>query len=59
VVSNPGGTEPVYEEGVLQKMVQDKPIFKHCHDVCVDDDKNLYIAQWNAGKTYPVKLERV
>ncbi len=59
VVSNPGGTKPVYKKGELELMVQDKPIFKHCHDVCVDDDKNLYVCQWMADGTYPVKLERV
>ncbi|REE00213.1 6-bladed beta-propeller [Marinoscillum furvescens] len=59
VVSNPGGTRPKYRKNELQLMLQDKPIFKHCHDVCVDDDKNLYICQWNAGKSYPIKLERV
>ena len=59
VVSNPGGTAPRYENGELQLMVQKQTIFNHCHDVCVDDDKNLYICQWNANKTYPIKLERV
>jgi hypothetical protein len=59
VVSNPGGTEPIYKKGELQLMIQDKPIFNHCHDVCVDNDKNLYVCQWNANKTYPIKLERV
>lgn len=59
VISNPGGTKPVYVKGELQLMVQDKPIFQHCHDVCVDGDKNLYVCQWNANKTYPVKLERI
>lgn len=59
VVSNPGGTKPVYKKGELELMVQDKPIFKHCHDVCVDDDKNLYVCQWMADGTYPIKLERV
>jgi len=59
VISNPGGTKPVYEKGQLQIMVQDKPIFQHCHDVCIDGDKNIYVCQWNANKTYPVKLERV
>jgi hypothetical protein len=59
VISNPGGTEPVYKKGELQLMVQDRPIFNHCHDVCVDNDKNLYICQWNANKTYPIKLERI
>lgn len=59
VVSNPGGTEPRYHDGQLQLMVQDKPVFNHCHDICIDEDKNLYICQWNAGKSYPIKLERI
>ncbi|MDD1444508.1 hypothetical protein MEO93_30060, partial [Dolichospermum sp. ST_sed3] len=59
VVSNPGGTKPAYINGVLQLIVQDKPIFNHCHDVCIDNDKNIYVCQWNANKTYPIKLERV
>ena len=59
VVSNPGGTQPAYKDGSLQLMVQDKPTFYHCHDVCIDNDKNIYVCQWNANKTYPVKLERV
>jgi hypothetical protein len=59
VVSNPGGTEPKYQNGELQLMVQSKPIFNHCHDVCIDNDKNIYVCQWNANKTYPVKLERI
>ncbi len=59
VVSNPGGTEPKYADGQLQLMLQDQPIIKHGHDVCIDDDKNVYICQWNADNTYPVKLERV
>ena len=59
VISNPGGTRPVYKKGELQPMVQDLPVFKHCHDVCIDRDKNLFVAQWNAGGTYPYMLERV
>jgi len=35
------------------------PVFQHGHDVCVDDDKNLYVCQWNANHTAPVKLTRV
>jgi len=34
-------------------------IFKHPHDVCVDDDENLYVCQWNAGQSYPIKLLRI
>jgi hypothetical protein len=60
VVSNPGGTKPRYrKDGKLEMMLQDQPVFKHCHDVCVDDDKNLYVCQWNAGKVYPYKLHRI
>ncbi len=59
VVSNPGGTKPKYKKGVLQPMVQESPVFYHCHDVCIDGDKNIYVCQWNAKATYPVKLERV
>jgi len=59
VISNPGGTAPVYENDKLKLITQDIPLFNHCHDVCVDNDKNLYVCQWNANKTYPIKLERV
>lgn len=59
VVSNPAGTAPEYSNGELQLMVQQSPVFKHCHDVCVDDEKNLYVCQWNADRSYPVKLHRV
>ena len=60
VVSNPGGTAPEYKEGKLQQMFQtDDKIFNHGHDVCVDNDKNLYVCQWNANHTAPIKLVRV
>lgn len=59
VVSNPGGTAPEYRNGELQLMVQKEPVFKHCHDVCIDQDENIYVCQWNAGKSYPIKLTRV
>ncbi len=58
-VSNPGGTAPKYTNGKLQTMLQKEPVFKHCHDVCIDEDKNIYVCQWNANKTYPIKMERV
>lgn len=59
VISNPGGTAPEYRDGKLQLMVQEKPYFHHCHDVCVDNDGNIYVCQWNANKAYPSKLERI
>ena len=59
LISAPGGNNPTYKNGKLEKMFQTLKIFKHPHDVCVDDEENLYVAQWNAGKTYPIKLYRV
>lgn len=59
VISNIGGSQPVYENGVLKPMYQTDKIFMHPHDVCVDDDDNLYVTQWNSGKVYPYKFKRV
>jgi sugar lactone lactonase YvrE len=60
VVSNIGGTEPIYnKDSELQTMTQAEKIFVHPHDVCVDDDENLYVAQWASGKVYPYKFKRV
>jgi peptidylamidoglycolate lyase len=58
VVSTPGGTAPVYIEGNLQPQKKEGNIFIHPHDVCVDEEENIYVAQWNSNKTYPIKLER-
>lgn len=60
VVSNIGGCAPEYKDGQLQPLKQAERIFAYCHDVCVDKDDNLYVAQWGcAGKVYPYKLYRV
>ncbi|WP_405380063.1 6-bladed beta-propeller [Maribacter sp. LLG6340-A2] len=59
LISAPGGCTPVYGEKGLEPMYQSIKIFTHPHDVCVDDDDNLYVAQWNSGKTYPIKLNRI
>lgn len=58
VLSNPGGLTPQYEDGRLKVMLQDKPIFNNCHDVCVDTQSDLYVCQWNSGNVYPYKLHR-
>jgi hypothetical protein len=29
------------------------------HDLIVDAEGSIYVAQFNSGKTYPIKLERV
>lgn len=59
VVSNIGGTPPVYQDGQLQLMAQAQKIFIHPHDVCVDDEENIYVAQWSSGKVYPYKFTKV
>jgi DNA-binding beta-propeller fold protein YncE len=59
VVSTPGGTAPIYRDGQLQAQKKEGNVFIHPHDVCVDEEGNLYVAQWNSNKTYPIKLERV
>lgn len=59
VVSNPGGNAPVYKNGVLQPLTQLNPLFAYPHDVCIDDEENLYVAQWNSRKVYPYKLTPV
>jgi len=59
VVSCPGGSLP--EAGKSDEkypMYQTVQVFKHPHDVLPDADGNLYVAQWNAGKVYPGRLER-
>jgi len=59
VVSNLAGNTPSYQGAVPDEMYQTIKAFQYPHDVCVDDEENLYVAQWNSGKTYPFKLEPV
>ncbi|MDP4284584.1 MAG: 6-bladed beta-propeller [Bacteroidota bacterium] len=59
VVSNLGGSEPEYVDNKLEGMYQTTKYFDYPHDVCIDDEQNLYIAQWNSGKVYPYKLSPV
>jgi len=59
VVSNLAGAAPNYVDGKLDEMYQTVKCFQYPHDVCVDDEENLYIAQWNSGKVYPYKLSPV
>lgn len=56
VVSCVGGIPPLYENGELMALQQQEKLFYHCHDVCVDDDSNIYVCQWNAQGVYPYKL---
>ena len=60
VVSNVGGQAPRYtDDGQLQKMGQEGDVFNHPHDLLVDDDDSLYVAQFSSGRTYPLKFERI
>ena len=59
VVSTPGGSEPIYMNDQLQAQTQQEKIFIHPHDVCIDDDENIFVCQWKSKKSYPIKLERI
>lgn len=62
VVSNPGGSAPVYDDkmklGAVSKDEGNSP-FQHPHGLWIDGEESVYVAQWNSGKTYPIKLKRV
>ena len=60
VISNIAGTPPIYDaSGKLQPMQHQEEIFVHPHDLAVDGEHSLYVAQFASGNTYPLKLERV
>jgi hypothetical protein len=58
VVSNIGGSPPEYAGGKLQAMRSTGGLFRHPHDLLVDDEGSLYVAQFQSGGTYPIKLAR-
>lgn len=58
VVSLPGGSAPT-DQADFTGVQQDGHTFLNPHDVCADEDGNLYVPQWYSGKTYPVRLKRV
>jgi peptidylamidoglycolate lyase len=50
----------VYDDaGRLAPMRNTYPGFNHPHDLIVDREGSLYVAQFASGQTYPIKLERV
>lgn len=59
VVSLPGGSAPLFENGIMKAPEYDNQTLMNPHDVCVDNDGNIYVPQWYSGKTYPVMFERV
>lgn len=56
VISNLGGNLPSYDNNMPEEMYQTSNVFQYPHDVCVDDEENIYVAQWNSGHVYPYKL---
>jgi hypothetical protein len=59
VVSNIGGNLPAYANNKPEEMYQTIKVFQYPHDVCIDDEENVYVAQWNSGQVYPYKLSPV
>jgi peptidylamidoglycolate lyase len=59
VVSNLAGSTPQYQGNQIEEMYQTIKAFQYPHDVLIDDEECMYVAQWNSGKTYPIKLEPV
>jgi peptidylamidoglycolate lyase len=58
VVSNIGGSDPFWKSATIaeNRHYQTVQLFKHPHDVCLDNDGNLYVCQWNSGNLYPFKF---
>jgi hypothetical protein len=56
VVSVLCGSSASYENGTLKPFYQTMKLFKHPHDVMVDDEESLYVCQWSSGKVYPYKF---
>ena len=60
VVSNVGGVAPEYtNEGKLLTMAHEGEVFFHPHDLVIDAEESVYVAQFASQNTYPIKLERV
>jgi hypothetical protein len=61
VISNVAGSAPEYgDDGKLRTpMRHTADVFMHPHDLIVDGDDSIYVAQFASGETYPIKLERV
>lgn len=59
VISNLGAPAPVYAGKKLGTMGCNTNIFTNPHGLLIDDEQSIYVAQWNSGGTYPIKLERV
>ncbi|MFD0894462.1 hypothetical protein KBB96_06420 [Luteolibacter ambystomatis] len=59
VISNLAAAPPQYDGEKLATITSDSKLFTYPHGILIDDQQSIYVAQWNSGKTYPIKLERV
>jgi peptidylamidoglycolate lyase len=59
VIANLAAPAPEYVGGKLQPMGSDTKLLTNPHGILIDDEESVYIAQWNSGNTYPIKLQRV
>lgn len=59
LVANLAAPAPVYADGKLAPLGSDTKLFTYPHGILIDDQQSIYVAQWNSGATYPIKLERV
>ncbi len=59
IISNIAAPAAAYENGELAAMGADVKLFTHPHGLLIDDEQSIYVAQWNSGKTYPIKLQRL
>ena len=60
VLANLGGTPPVYTRaGKLEPMAHLGEVFMHPHDLVVDREDSIYVAQFASQQTPPIKLERI
>ncbi|MES2995242.1 MAG: 6-bladed beta-propeller [Verrucomicrobiota bacterium] len=59
VISNLAGPAPAYTDGKLARMGADTKLFTYPHGLLIDDEGSIYISQYNSGRTYPIKLQRL
>ncbi len=60
VIANVAGSAPEYgDDGKLRPMRHTEDTFLHPHDLLVDSEESIYVAQFASGNTYPLKLERI